>query len=48
VSVCIKAFGVPWIVLHGSDNKRHVVFGSDRMHIVAMLLSKLLDLVVRR
>jgi len=41
-AVCIKAFGVPTMLLHDSDKKKHMVFGSDRMHIIAMLLSKLL------
>jgi len=30
------------MLLHDSDKKKHMVFGSDRMHIIAMLLSKLL------
>lgn len=34
------AFGSPWILLHDGSNKTHVVFGSDRMHIVAMLLGE--------
>jgi len=38
--VCLQAFGVPTIIVHDSDKKKHMMFGSDRMHIIAMLLSK--------
>jgi len=43
VCVCVKAFGVPTMILHDSEQRKHMVFGSDRMHIIAMLLSKLLS-----
>jgi len=45
-TVCVKAFGAPTMLLHDSNNKKHMVFGSDRMHIVAMLLSKLFSLIM--
>jgi len=36
----VKAFGVPTVILRSIDDKKHVVFGSDRIHIIAMLLSE--------
>ncbi|CAD6195610.1 unnamed protein product [Caenorhabditis auriculariae] len=33
------AFGAPWIVVHDDNGDEHYIFGSDRMHHIADILS---------
>ncbi len=39
-----QAFGSPTIAVEGSDGKTHMVFGSDRLEVVAHLLGELFKL----
>ena len=41
-----QAFGTPTFIVEGKDNEEHLVFGSDRMHIIAMYLGKKLFMVL--
>jgi glutathione S-transferase kappa 1 len=34
------AFGAPTIIVHDADNKKHLIFGSDRIQVIAMLLNE--------
>ncbi len=34
----LKAFGSPIIVVHDDKGERHMIFGSDRFHIIAHIL----------
>lgn len=40
---CMQAFGVPTMVFNDKTGKQQMIFGSDRMHIIADLLGTKYD-----